>query len=169
MSDDKKKTPEDQAEKPLRPPQSEQQNPQAQPTNTRSSSQWIPPTTGNPDLDPAGSQRQRIDLRDQHVNPLVPQGMLFDPRQLTDHRRPDCSVPEGARFDPFGPPDPGQVGPGRGPLPSSQFGVPDPDHLPPPGQPQPRNLGGGKGLKFPWGPPGAGGPGSGGAGGGPFL
>jgi proteasome inhibitor subunit 1 (PI31) len=38
------------------------------------------------------------------------------------------SVPPGARFDPYGPPDIGpRGGPGRG------LGEPDPDHLPPPG------------------------------------
>lgn len=164
------------------PARQQQQQPQQQPQSQqplRSSTQWIPPTTGNPDLDPAGQQTQRIDLRE--IDPLVPQGMLYDPRHLLDQRRqrqsdlrPDCGLPPGARFDPFGPPDPGQVGPGRGPLPSSQFGVPDPDHLPPPGQPQPPNLGTGKSLKFAW-PPGKGFGGGGhlpppgGAGGSPFL
>lgn len=131
-------------------------------------SQWIPPSTGNPDLDPPGTQNQRIDLRER--NPLVPQGMLYDPRQLLDYRtQPDAGLPPGARFDPYGPPDPSQVGPGRGPLPSHQFGVPDPDHFAPPGVPDPpRNLGG-KSLKWP--PSGSGSqfPPPGGAGGTPFL
>lgn len=129
------------------------------------SSQWIPPTTGNPDLDPPGLETytRRIDLRER--DPLSPQGMLFDPRQLLDQQRQgraDLSVPPGARFDPFGPPDPDLIGPGRGPLPSSRFGEPDPDHLPPPGVPQlnPRQGGfkqpGGKNL--PWPPPGPRGP-----------
>lgn len=102
------------------------------------SSQWIPPSTGNPDIDPVGiTQAQRIDLRE--TNPLTPQGMLYDPSQLLDGRRqpnPIVGLPPGARFDPFGPPDPDQVRPGHGPNPSFQFGVPDPDHLPPPGVPQ---------------------------------
>lgn len=133
------------------------------------SSQWIPPSTGNPDLDPAGlHQARRVDLRD--INPLTPQGMLYDPRQLIDRQRepnPMGGVPPGARFDPFGPPDPNQVGPGRGPDPASQFGVPDPDHLPPPGIPQAN-----KSLKHPFSRPGGGpGGGSGGFGGfgGPFI
>lgn len=95
----------------------------------RQPSQWIPPTTGNPDLDPAGlTQGQRID-------PLIPQGMQFDPRNLVRDQNYNPAVPPGARFDPFGPPDPLRVGPGRGPMPSSQFGDPDPDHLPAPGLP----------------------------------
>lgn len=139
------------------------------------SSQWCPPTTGNPDLDPLGVNQRRIDLRER--DPLTPQGMIFDPRQLLDsqrhHNRPDVNVPPGARFDPFGPPDPATVGPGRGPMPESQFGVPDPDHLPPPGVPQTHPRMGAKGLKFPFGPGGfgQGGGGSGGFGGGgpPFI
>lgn len=163
----------DQQQQPHAPPQPESTQPSR-------SSLWIPPTTGNPDLDPAGlHQGQRVDLRES--NPLTPQGMIYDPRQLLDHqRRPQGGgggppeggfLPPGARFDPFGPPDPSQVGPGRGPLPSSQFGVPDPDHLPPPGMP-PQQQQGGKGLKYPWPPRGPGGggfPPPGGAGGSPFL
>lgn len=145
------------------------------PSQGVSSSQWIPPSTGNPDLDPVNlHQGQRIDLRDP--NPLTPQGMLYDPRQLLDQQRrgsrPDGSIPAGARFDPFGPPDPDLVGPGRGPMPSGHFGVPDPDHMVPPGQPQPPTLGRGKTLKTPW-PPRSGGfggfPPPGGSGGSPFL
>lgn len=128
------------------------------------------PTT-NPDLDPACSQQgQRIDPR--QPNPLVPQGMLFDPRQLLDHRYPtnpghpiDPSHPPGARFDPYGPPDIDLVVPGRHP--PSTFGNPDPDHLPPPGVPQLPPMGGknlpGRGpLGSRFQPPG-------GAGGSPFL
>lgn len=157
------------------PDQQQQPHAPPQPDNRRpTSNQWTPPTTGNPDLDPASFyQGQRIDLRER--DPLVPQGMIYDPRQLLDQQRnrgsrPDAGLPPGARFDPFGPPDPSQVGPGRGPLPSSQYGVPDPDHLPPPGQPAPPPLGGGgKSLKFPW-PPGGSSrfPPPGGAGGSPF-
>lgn len=162
----------DQQQQPNAPPQPD---PNSSPQRLNSS-QWIGclPTTGNPDLDPVHGQ-QRIDLREH--NPLTPQGMIFDPRQLIEQQqrqgghRPGGGLPPGARFDPFGPPDPGSVGPGRGPMPSSQFGDPDPDHFAPPGQPHPPNLRpGGKGLMFPW-PPG-GGPGfppPGGAGGSPFL
>lgn len=142
--------------------------PQPRPAELSSrSSQWIPPTTGNPDLDPAGVHPQgSIDLRER--DPLVPQGMIFDPGQLLDYQRPsqpDFNLPPGARFDPFGPPDPSQVGPGRGPPPSFQFGTPDPDHQIPPGMPQSRNAGKtfkdlGLGSRFP--PPG-------GAGGSRFL
>ena len=146
----------------------------------RSSNRWIPPTTGNPDLDPAGLGTSRSGPPGGLGNPLTPQGMIYDPGQLLDMQRagryPDSAVPPGARFDPFGPPDPSLVGPGRGPMPSSSFGDPDPDHFVPPGQPQPPNLGARKSLKFPW-PPGSGrgpnGPGGfppfGGAGGSPFL
>lgn len=103
--------------------------------------------------------------------------MIYDPGQLLDyqrdHNRPDAGLPPGARFDPFGPPDPSQVGPGRGPMPSSQFGVPDPDHMPPPGVAQPQSRpGAAKGLKFPDGPGGPGGFGGGGGlggGGPPFI
>lgn len=148
----------DQSQQEFAPPQPGSRGPS-------SSTQMIPPMTGNPDLDPAGltAQSHRIDLRQR--NPLSPDGMLYDPRRLLDSQRhghgqpqgPEFNVPPGARFDPFGPPDPDQVGPGRGPHPSSQFGVPDPDHFAPPGvnphkMPQP-----GKGLKQPWPP---GGPGS---------
>lgn len=163
----------------------QQQQPEAPPQpasrQTNPSSQWIPPpSTGNPDLDPPGSTGHgRIDLRER--NPLTPQGMIYDPRQLLDYQRgqshparPDAGLPPGARFDPFGPPDPSQVGPGRGPLPSSNFGIPDPDHLPPPGVPQAQpRMPGAKSLKFPGpqGPRGFGGPGGGGGlgGGGPFI
>lgn len=148
------------------------------------SNQWIPPTTGNPDLDPAAVHNPLGPLGGQtgnpNVNPLTPDGMLFDPRRLIDSREPsgginpNMSIPPGARFDPFGPPDPSMVGPGRGPFPDSNFGNPDPDHFQPPGQPQPPNLGGGKGLKFPWPPgrrggPGCGFPPPGGSSGSPFL
>ena len=156
----------DQQQQPNAPPQNDQRRPNP------SSTQWTPPSTGNPDLDPAGlHQQRRIDLSDSRNNPLTPQGMLFDPSQLIDlqrhPRQPDLSVPPGARFDPYGPPDPTQVGPHRGPLPeSTQFGVPDPDHLPPPGMPQM----GGKSLKSPWqAPRGPHFPPPGGAGGSPFL
>ena len=153
--------------------------PQPESTQPSRSSLWIPPSTGNPDLDPAAlNQGQRIDLRER--DPLIPRGMIYDPRQLLDHqRRPQSGgyspevgyLPPGARFDPFGPPDPSQVGPGRPPLPSSQFGVPDPDHLPPPGMPQQQQQQGGKSLKSPWPPRASGGgfPPPGGAGGSPFL
>lgn len=153
--------------------QQQQPNAPPQPQSRQSgSSQWTPPS-GNPDLYPAG-HTQRIDLRER--NPLEPQGMLYDPRQLLDHQRanrPDVSgVPEGARFDPFGPPDPDLVGPGRGPRPSGAFANPDPDLFMPPGQQQPPQLAR-KSLKslkdptqFPPGPP-SGRPG-GGLGGGPF-
>lgn len=159
----------------------QQQQPEAPPQpasrHTNPSSQWIPPSTGNPDLDPAGVNPGRVDLHER--NPLTPQGMIYDPRQLLDYQRgqhqagrPDAGLPPGARFDPFGPPDPSQVGPGRGPLPSSQFGVPDPDHLPPPGVPQaqPRATGA-KGLRFPGHGRPFGGHGGGGLGGGgpPFI
>lgn len=155
------------------PDQQQQPNAPEQPASNPlgRSSQWIPPTTGNPDLDPAGlTTGQTIDLRER--NPLTPQGMLYDPRHLLDQQRrspPDYSgqVPPGARFDPFGPPDPSQVGPGRGPRPGHEFGMPDPDHLPPPGVPQQQPRPGGKSLKNPWGGPGF--PPSGGAGGPPFL
>jgi len=163
----------------------QQQLPGAPPQPTLrqpTSSQWIPPTTGNPDLDPAG-QHAPYPLGGGHghnVNPLTPQGMLYDPGQLLDLQRrgnwPDSAVPPGARFDPFGPPDPSTIGPGRGPMPSSQFGAPDPDHFQPPGQPQPPGLGSGKSLKMPWPPGRLGGPRGpgpfpppGGAGGSPFL
>jgi hypothetical protein len=155
----------DQEQQPFAPPQ----RGQGSPLPTRGSSQMIPPSTGNPDLDPAGmTPRQYIDPRQQ--NPLTPQGMLYDPRQLLDRQRghdphSNINVPPGARFDPFGPPDPSQVGPGRGPLPTSQFGVPDPDHLEPPGAP--RSLG--KTLKGPWPPGGRGFPPPGGSGGSPFM
>lgn len=66
-------------------------------------------------------------------------GMLMDPR----HQRPQIqpgipgnlppgAVPPGARFDPFGPPPPEQIGRPR-PQPRGGFGDPDPNHLPPPG------------------------------------
>lgn len=45
------------------------------------------------------------------------------------------AVPPGARFDPFGPPDPDAMPPVRGPRPLGPrggFGDPDPDHLRPP-------------------------------------
>lgn len=160
----------DQQQQPNAPPQ-----PPSNPLGR--SSQWIPPTTGNPDLDPAGlSSNQRVDLRER--NPLTPQGMLYDPRSLLDQQqqgRPDGSggpggyLPPGARFDPFGPPDPSRVGPGRGPAPDSQFGVPDPDHFAPPGVPQVpgRPNPASKSLKNPWGGPGF--PPHGGTGGPPFL
>lgn len=150
----------------------------SQPEDQRgSSSQWIPPSTGNPDLDP-NFGNQTIDLRERTRNPLIPQGMLIDQRQLMEHQRrqshPDRdggrgSLPPGARFDPYGPPDPSQVGPGVGPLPSAQFGDPDPDHFQPPGVPQLPNrsrLPANKSLKFP-GPNNF--PPPGGAGGSPFL
>lgn len=156
----------DQKQQPFAPPQPEVKH-------ASKSSQWGVPSTGNPDLDPGSFQQgQRIDLRER--DPLVPQGMHFDPRQLLDQQRRSQQTgtglpPPGARFDPFGPPDPALVGPGRGPLPDSQFGIPDPDHLPPPGVPQiPQNAR--KGLKHPFGgPPGSHFPPPGGAGGGPFL
>lgn len=165
----------DQQQIPSAPPQPESRH-------QTSSSRWIPPTSGNPDLEPAGQHGSYFNpsgVGNPNVNPLTPQGMIYDPGQLLDLQRrgsrPDTSVPPGARFDPFGPPDASLVGPGRGPLPSSQFGVPDPDHFQPPGQPQQPPLGGGKSLKFPW-PPGGRGSGSsgafpppGGAGGSPFL
>lgn len=137
----------DQQQDPNAPPQPDSRE------STRSSL-WIPPTTGNPDLDPAGSQlhSRRIDLREP--DPLTPQGMIYDPRQLTNpQRQPDYNLPPGARFDPFGPPGPDEVGPGRGPTPSSFYGEPDPDHFQAPGMPQlPRHRG--KNLsKMPW-PPG---------------
>lgn len=163
----------DQQQQPFAPPQHGSSGPSLP---NRGPSHGILPThpTGNPDLDPAGmSPRQYIDPR-QH-NPLTPQGMLYDPRQLLDQQRaydpqhPNINVPPGARFDPFGPPDPSQVGPGRGPQPSSQFGVPDPDHFVPPGVPRLQ----GKTLKGPWPPGGRGGPGGfpppGGSGGSPFM
>lgn len=153
-------------------PERQQQQTFAQ---VQQSSQWTVPSTGNPDLDPAClNQGQRIDLRDP--NPLVPQGMIYDPRQLLDQQRrsqhPDLGgsyLPPGARFDPFGPPDPSLVGPGRGPLPDS-FANPDPDHFMPPGtMPQmPRNAQ--KGPKDIFrAPPGSHFPPPGGAGGAPFL
>lgn len=160
----------DQEQQPNAPPQ-----PGSRPRGPSLSSQMIPPMYGNPDLDPAGTTHGHpIDLREP--NPLTPRGMLYDPRQLLDQqrqgsRRPDSGVPEGARFDPFGPPDPSMVGPGRGPFPSSQFGVPDPDHFQPPGQYQHPNLGrSNKSLKHP-GPPGGPPrfPPPGGSGGSPFL
>lgn len=128
----------------------QQQDPNAppQPESRRSnrSSQIVMPSTGNPDLDPVGlTNPGRIDLRE--TNPLVPQGMLYDPRQLLDQQRntsqPGAGLPPGARFDPYGPPDPDLVGPGRGAQPDTTFGNPDPDHFQPPGmQPrQPRDLG----------------------------
>ena len=106
----------------------------AQPSRT----QWIPPTTGNPDLDPAGIG-PRPDLRSN--NPLIPRGMIMDPKDLIDQRfgkraEPDASYPPGARFDPYRPPDPSMVGPGRGPKPErgpTGFKGPNPDHFPPPG------------------------------------
>lgn len=156
------------------PDQLQQPNAPPQPASTRSvpSSRWIAPTTGNPDLDPALGESTRIDLREPR-NPLTPQGMLFDVRQLRDPRSGntyDPRCPPGARFDPFGPPDPSQVGPGRGPEPSVQFGVPDPDHFAPPGNPQGPFGAGGKSLKGPWPPGRPGGfPPPGGAGGSPFL
>lgn len=158
------------------PDQQQLPNAPPQPATRRgpSSSQLILPRTGNPDLDPALGQRTDIDLR--QPNPLTPQGMLFDPRQLhnlhPEQNRQDLACPPGARFDPFGPPDPSLVGPGRGPLPSSQYGVPDPDHLPPPGTQQDPFIARGKSIKGPW-PPGPGRSGGfpppGGAGGSPFL
>ena len=42
------------------------------------------------------------------------------------------AVPPGARFDPFGPPEPDAILPVRGPRPNRIGGDPDPDHLPPP-------------------------------------
>lgn len=159
----------DQLQQPEAPPQPRDIRP--------GSSQWIPPTTGNPDLDPC-SGHQRPDFPySQQRNPVTPQGMLFDPNQLLESRRredfarPGSGIcPPEARFDPFGPPDPDSFGPGRRPMPSSQFGVPDPDHLPPPGMPQqsnrPPNPFGSKSLKFP-GPPNN--QPFGGSGGGPFL
>lgn len=139
-------------------------------------SQWIPPRVGNPDLDPACLQQgQRIDLREP--NPLIPQGMIYDPRQLLDQQRgsrqPESGgrggLPLGARFDPFGPPDPSLVGPGRGPLPDTQFANPDPDHFAPPGIPQiPRNAQKASKDLF-RGPAGSHFPPPGGAGGSPFL
>lgn len=157
------------------PDQLQQQNapPQDGHRQPSHSSDWIPPTTGNPDLDPANLSRPgRIDLRD--VNPLTPQGMLFDPRQLhpsnQDPQRPGPrpnQPPPGARFDPFGPPDPDEIIPGEGPR-SSRFGNPDPDHFQPPGLLPPM----GKNIKSPFpfqprppfggprGPGGFGGPGS---------
>lgn len=160
----------DQQQQPFAPPQPESQDL----ASRSSSSQWTVPRTGNPDLDPACFQQgQRIDLRDP--NPLVPQGMIFDPRQLLDQQRRSQQppsggyIPPGARFDPFGPPDPSLVGPGRGPFPDSTFGNPDPDHFAPPGLPQmPRNAQ--KGPKDIFrGPPGSQFPPPGGAGGAPFL
>lgn len=156
----------DQAQQLNAPPQRQELFPDQQPT---SRTQWIPPTTGNPDLDPAGIGSN------QRLNPLAPQGMLYDPRQLLDAQRqspqtggtqPDIHLPPGARFDPFGPPDPSQVGPGRPPLPSYGFGGPDPDHFQPPGMPQ--LPGSHKSIKKPGWPPG-GPPGGGPSGGGPFL
>lgn len=155
---------EDQQQNPNAPSQPQLRNP------TRSN--IILPSTGNPDLNPAGlTNPYPIDLRER--NPLVPQGMLFDPRQLLDQQRrssqPHPNLPPGARFDPFGPPDPDLVGPGRGPLPdSTHFANPDPDHFQPPGLP-PQNPDRRKGpfpLKNPTrgpfgGPDGPGGPGFG--------
>lgn len=159
----------DQGQQPFAPPQPGGGGP---PAPSRAFPSGYP--TGNPDLDPAGmTPRQHIDPR--QPNPLTPQGMLYDPRQLLDQRRgydpqhPNINVPPGARFDPFGPPDPSQVGPGRGPAPAGQFGVPDPDHFEPPGVP--RLIG--KTLKGPWPPGSRGGPGGfpppGGSGGSPFM
>lgn len=158
----------------LQQDQQQQTNAPPQPTDRRScpSQQWIAPRTGNPDLDPAFGSGPQVNLRER--DPLMPQGMLYDPRQLLEARRgPGNSgsgsmLPPGARFDPFGPPDPSQVGPGRGPTPSSQFGDPDPDHFAPPGMPDPFGSGrAAKSFKGPW-PPG-GFPPPGGAGGSPFL
>lgn len=116
--------------------------PQPSSRDVSQSSLFIPPSTGNPDLDPVGFNNPgRIDLREP--NPLVPQGMLYDPRQLLDQQRrqsqpnpssPSSILPPGARFDPYGPPDPNLVGPGRGALPD-HFAGPDPDHFQPPGIP----------------------------------
>lgn len=72
--------------------------------------------------------------------------MIFDPRDFFGLTRPaekethpDPRAPPGARFDPLGPPDPDQVGPGRGPKTPMGF-KPNPDHFPPPG---PNGPGGG--------------------------
>lgn len=167
----------------------QQQDPNAPPQpptrGTNPLNRWQVPSTGNPDLDPVGlTNPARIDLRER--DPMMPQGMLFDGRQLLDqHRGRDPGLPglvpppPGARFDPFGPPDPDSVGPGRGPRPGShhQFGVPDPDHMPVPGMPELENnqQRASKTLKDPHFPPRRGplgGPpgGAGGLGGGPpFL
>lgn len=162
----------DQRQLPNAPPQPDTRQPS-------SSSGMVPIGTGNPDLDPACmGPSQRIDLRQR--NPLVPQGMMFDPSQLhPSHARSDSrpdpqNLPPGARFDPFGPPDPGEIIPGRhGIIPSSRFGETDPDHFQPPGIPQDPM---GKSVKSPFSrppnrPPGGGPPGSGpfGGFGGPFV
>lgn len=112
--------------------------PQPQHRHHPDPSRWIPPISGNPDLDPAGSSQQRIDLRDPTHHPLTPQGMLFDPSQLRNiphgpPLNPYSGVPEGARFDPYGPPGPLDIGPHGRPVPSSNFADPDPDHFQLPG------------------------------------
>jgi len=80
-----------------------------------------PPSVGGPlgrsDLDPLGG---------------VGAGMLADPRGFRNPRMGPGGLnpgqmPPGARFDPFGPPNPARPGAGTG-----QWAVPNPDHEPPP-------------------------------------
>lgn len=142
----------------INPQGTDQQQPRPLPQSRKQSQQWIPPTSGNPDLDP--HIRTNVDLREH--NPLVPRGMIFDPSQLIDSQRnpdrhphsPRNILPPGARYDPIGPPDPSSVGPGRSPRPGHEFAVPDPDHFQPPGMPSMKRLGKGG----PPGPTGMGGP-----------
>ena len=79
-------------------------------------------------LEPRSSNNYgRADLDPLHFDPAGRGGMIFDPFRGQDHRNipsnlPPGAVPPGARFDPFGPPDPDDL---RGS--SSRVGYVDPN------------------------------------------
>ncbi|XP_023716810.1 proteasome inhibitor PI31 subunit isoform X2 [Cryptotermes secundus] len=83
---------------------------------------WDPLSVGRSDLDPFSRGGGMV------FNPFGRPGGIRNPGAGIPGGLPRGSVPPGARFDPFGPPD---IDPGRGRGPAR--GIPDPDHLPPPG------------------------------------
>jgi hypothetical protein len=75
----------------------------------------------------------RSDLDPFRADPLGTGGMIFDPFRNYDSRTiptnlPRGAVPPGARFDPFGPPNPDDLIPGS----STRVG-PNPNNFKPPG------------------------------------